>query len=170
MIPLRSTRACSGFASGNWLNSFRGALHQCTWLCRVNRRTSPRRIACLPSCWQITPASRRYESLDLRASPIFSNELILQLFARTLVQFDRLRKREAFLDQFRKEAMFQDEMDDSRDVVQTLVDEYEAATKPDYLWPRVRIHLLHNALQLLFTKFVILNTKYSRLNALFNQI
>jgi tubulin gamma len=29
--------------------------------------------------------------------------------------------------------MFQDEMDDSRDVVQTLVDEYEAATKPDYL-------------------------------------
>jgi len=100
----------------------------------------------------------------------FSNELILQLFARTLVQFDKLRKREAFLDQFRKEAMFQDEMDDSRDVVQTLVDEYEAATKPDYLWPRVRIHLLHNALQLLFTKFVILNTKYSRLNALFNQI
>jgi len=63
----------------------------------------------------------------------FSNELILQLFARTLVQFDKLRKREAFLDQFRKEAMFQDEMDDSRDVVQTLVDEYEAATKPDYL-------------------------------------
>ena len=62
--------------------------------------------------------------------------MILQLFARTLVQFDKLRKREAFLDQFRKEAMFQDsldEMDDSRDVVQTLVDEYEAATKPDYL-------------------------------------
>ena len=32
--------------------------------------------------------------------------------------------------------MFQDsldEMDDSRDVVQTLVDEYEAATKADYL-------------------------------------
>ncbi len=49
------------------------------------------------------------------------------------MQFDKLRKREAFLDQFRKEAMFQDEMDDSRDVVQTLVDEYEAATKPDYL-------------------------------------
>ena len=73
----------------------------------------------------------------------FSNEFILQLFAHTLVQFDKLRKHEAFLDQFRKEAMFQDsldEMDDSRDVVQTLVDEYEAATKPDYLqwgmhWP-----------------------------------
>jgi hypothetical protein len=75
----------------------------------------------------------------------FSNELILQLFARTLVQFDKLRKREAFLDQFRKEAMFQDEMDDSRDVVQTLVDEYEAATKPDYLqWEVKKIPVTHN--------------------------
>ena len=70
----------------------------------------------------------------------FSNELILQLFARTLAQFDKLRKRQAFLDQFRKEAMFQDEMDDSRDVVQTLVDEYEAANKPDYLqWEMKKI-------------------------------
>jgi tubulin gamma len=59
-----------------------------------------------------------------------------KLFARTLQQFDKLRKREAFLDQFRKEAMFQDsldEMDDSRDVIQNLVDEYTAATKSDYL-------------------------------------
>lgn len=40
------------------------------------------------------------------------------------------------MDQFRKEAMFQDsldEMDDSRDVIQNLVDEYTAATKSDYL-------------------------------------
>ncbi|KAI9554853.1 hypothetical protein GHT06_020130 [Daphnia sinensis] len=61
---------------------------------------------------------------------------ISTLFARTLQQFDKLRKREAFLDQFRKEAMFQDsldEMDDSRDVIQNLVDEYTAATKSDYL-------------------------------------
>ena len=38
--------------------------------------------------------------------------------------------------QFRKEEMFADsldEMDDSREVVQNLVDEYTAATKPDYL-------------------------------------
>ena len=38
--------------------------------------------------------------------------------------------------QFRKEEMFADnldEMDDSRDVVQNLVDEYVAATKPEYL-------------------------------------
>lgn len=59
-----------------------------------------------------------------------------QLFERTLHQYDKLRKREAFLEQFRKEAMFAeslDELDSSREVVQQLVDEYKAATTPDYL-------------------------------------
>jgi len=40
------------------------------------------------------------------------------------------------LDQFRKEEIFSEnlnELDDSRNVVQDLVDEYEAATKSDYL-------------------------------------
>ncbi|KAG1670151.1 Tubulin gamma-1 chain [Nymphon striatum] len=58
------------------------------------------------------------------------------LFERTLRQYDKLKKREAFLEQFRKEAMFEDnldELDDSRNVVQQLVDEYQAATKADYL-------------------------------------
>jgi len=58
------------------------------------------------------------------------------LFKGVLSQYDKLRKREAFLDQFRKEDIFSEnlnELDESRDVVQDLVDEYEAATKPDYL-------------------------------------
>ena len=104
--------------------------------------TSPHGIACVASCWQITPAFRRYKFLNLRASHLVTDrwhflfpsmitittssyELILQLCARSLVQFDKLRKREAFLDQFRKEAMFQDSLNE--------MDEYEAATKPDYL-------------------------------------
>jgi len=61
---------------------------------------------------------------------------ISSLFKGVLKQYDKLRKREAFLDQFRKEDIFSEnlnELDDSRDVVQDLVDEYEAATKPDYL-------------------------------------
>ncbi|XP_076030668.1 tubulin gamma-1 chain [Oratosquilla oratoria] len=61
---------------------------------------------------------------------------ISSLFERTLKQYDKLRKREAFLEQFRKEAMFADsleELDSSRSVVQQLVDEYVAATTPDYL-------------------------------------
>ncbi|KAK2710697.1 tubulin gamma-1 chain-like [Artemia franciscana] len=61
---------------------------------------------------------------------------ISSLFERTVRQYDKLRKREAFLDQFRKEAIFQDsldEMDDSRQVVQELIEEYQAASRPDYL-------------------------------------
>jgi len=61
---------------------------------------------------------------------------ISSLFERVLRDYDKLRKREAFIDQFRKEAMFADnldEMDDSREVVQQLVDEYLAARKADYL-------------------------------------
>lgn len=58
-----------------------------------------------------------------------------QLFDRALIQYDKLRKREAFLDQFKKEDMFKDnldELDSSRGVVQDLVDEYIAATRDDY--------------------------------------
>lgn len=59
----------------------------------------------------------------------------LQLFERALQQYDKLRKREAFLEQFRKEEMFKDnldELDASREVVQDLVNEYVAATREDY--------------------------------------
>ncbi|XP_015592097.1 tubulin gamma-1 chain isoform X2 [Cephus cinctus] len=61
---------------------------------------------------------------------------ISSIFDRALRQYDRLRKREAFLEQFRKEKMFTDnldELDSSREVVETLVKEYEAAAKSDYL-------------------------------------
>jgi len=65
---------------------------------------------------------------------------IASLFQRALRDYDKMRKREAYVEQFRKEDMFADnldEMDDSREVVQNLVDEYIAATKPDYLmWGR----------------------------------
>ncbi|KAK5639054.1 hypothetical protein RI129_011546 [Pyrocoelia pectoralis] len=60
---------------------------------------------------------------------------ISSLFERALSQYDKLRKREAFLEQFRKEEMFKDnlsELDVSRGVVQDLVDEYVAATREDY--------------------------------------
>nr|WAQ15574.1 tubulin gamma 1 [Halisarca dujardinii] len=61
---------------------------------------------------------------------------IAYLFERTAKQYDKLRKRQAFLDQFKKEAMFKDdlsELDRSREVVQELVDEYEASTRLDYI-------------------------------------
>lgn len=59
-----------------------------------------------------------------------------KLFERNLAQYDKLRKREAFLDQFKKEDLFKDsldELDSSREVVTELINEYCAATTPDYL-------------------------------------
>lgn len=51
-------------------------------------------------------------------------------------QYDKMRKREAYIDAFRKEEMFADDLsafDTAREVVQDLIDEYTAATKADYL-------------------------------------
>ena len=61
---------------------------------------------------------------------------IASLFKRTCEQYDRLRKRNAFLDQYKKMDMFKDnldEFDQSRNVVQDLIEEYQAAEKEDYL-------------------------------------
>lgn len=58
-----------------------------------------------------------------------------ELFDRLLHQFDRIRKRNAFLDNYRREPMFAeslDEFDSAREVVQNLVDEYRACERPDY--------------------------------------
>lgn len=53
-----------------------------------------------------------------------------------LAQYEKLRKRSAFLEQFKKEDMFADnfdELDNSHKVVCDLVEEYQAATRKDYL-------------------------------------
>lgn len=60
------------------------------------------------------------------------------LFRRIVAQYDRLRKRNAFLEQYKKEAPFADglgEFDEARAVVMDLIAEYEAAEKEDYLDP-----------------------------------
>lgn len=60
-----------------------------------------------------------------------------ELFERLLKQYDRIKSRNAFLDNFRREECFQgsmmEEFDDSREVVQSLVDEYRACERPDYV-------------------------------------
>lgn len=61
---------------------------------------------------------------------------ISRLFSRATKQFEMLFKREAFLDQFRKEEMFSknlDEFEDSHRIVKELTEEYEAAATKDYL-------------------------------------
>ena len=51
-------------------------------------------------------------------------------------QYDKLRKRNAFLEQYKKEALGSDaleEFDSSREVVQNLIAEYQACETPDYV-------------------------------------
>ncbi|OTF82852.1 hypothetical protein BLA29_007834, partial [Euroglyphus maynei] len=58
------------------------------------------------------------------------------LFERIVSQYDKLRKRGAFLDRFKNEEIFSqnlEEFDNSRVVVQELIDEYNAASKSNYL-------------------------------------
>jgi tubulin gamma len=61
---------------------------------------------------------------------------IATLFRRIVGQYDRLRKREAFLEQYRREPIFADglgEFDEAREVVMECIAEYEAAEREDYL-------------------------------------
>jgi tubulin gamma len=61
---------------------------------------------------------------------------IATLFRRIVMQYDRLRKRNAFLEQYKREKCFEDglgEFDEARAVVMECVEEYESAERDDYL-------------------------------------
>ncbi|KAL1592851.1 gamma-tubulin [Paraconiothyrium brasiliense] len=61
---------------------------------------------------------------------------IATLFKRMVMQYNTLRKRNAFLEPYKREAPFRDglgEFDEAKEVVQSLIDEYEDAENPDYL-------------------------------------
>jgi len=67
---------------------------------------------------------------------IANHTSMAQLFGRTVSQYDKLRKRNAFLEQYRREPMFADgleEFDSAREVVTDLIEEYKAAERPDYV-------------------------------------
>ncbi|KAG8084767.1 hypothetical protein GUJ93_ZPchr0010g8530 [Zizania palustris] len=62
---------------------------------------------------------------------------IRHLFSKCLGQYEKLRKKQAFLDNYRKFPMFEDndlsEFDESREIIESLVDEYKACESPDYI-------------------------------------
>ncbi|KAF2659793.1 tubulin-domain-containing protein [Lophiostoma macrostomum CBS 122681] len=61
---------------------------------------------------------------------------IATLFKRIVTQYNTLRKRNAFLESYKREAPFKDglgEFDEAKEVVQSLIAEYEGAENPDYL-------------------------------------
>mmetsp|Transcript_27366 Transcript_27366/g.44541 ORF Transcript_27366/g.44541 Transcript_27366/m.44541 type:complete len:454 (-) Transcript_27366:213-1574(-) len=67
---------------------------------------------------------------------IANHTSIHTLFKRCLKQYEQLRKRNAFLDNYKKEPIFKDgldEFDSSKEVVASLIEEYEASEKADYV-------------------------------------
>lgn len=63
---------------------------------------------------------------------------VATLFKRIVVQYDRLRKRNAFLEVYKKESPFADglqEFDEAKAVVTDLIEEYEEAETEAYLDP-----------------------------------
>lgn len=77
------------------------------------------------------PMSHRVSGLMLS-----NHTSIAQLFKRIMTQYSRLRQRNAFLENYKKEAPFADglqEFDEAKAVVQDLIEEYEAAENPNYL-------------------------------------
>jgi tubulin gamma len=58
------------------------------------------------------------------------------LMERILAQYQKLASRQAFMENYKKEAMFQDNLEeftDSAETVQRLIDEYKAAERSDYI-------------------------------------
>lgn len=61
---------------------------------------------------------------------------ISQLFDRCVKQYDKLRSRNAFLENYRQEPLFSDSLDEfdhAKEVVVSLSDEYKAAETDDYI-------------------------------------
>ena len=60
---------------------------------------------------------------------------INELFKRTLEQYEKLRKRGAFVDQYKKQELFKDsleEFDLAKESLQSLIAEYEACENADF--------------------------------------
>jgi tubulin gamma len=77
------------------------------------------------------PSSHRVSGLMLA-----NHTGIATLFRRIVAQFDRFRKRNAFLEQYKRETPFADglgEFDESREAVLRCIQEYDAAEQEDYL-------------------------------------
>ncbi|KAK9472730.1 Tubulin/FtsZ, GTPase domain-containing protein [Dipodascopsis tothii] len=108
-------------------------------LLRIRERQLARFIPWGPSSIQVvlTKRSPYLQSANRVSGLMLANHTsIASMFKRTLDQYDRLRKRNAFLEPYRREPMFSDglgEFDEAREVVADLVGEYEMAENESYL-------------------------------------
>ncbi|KZO99506.1 gamma tubulin [Calocera viscosa TUFC12733] len=108
-------------------------------LLRIRERQLANFIPWGPASIQVALAKKSpYISSSHRVSGLMlaNHTSIASLFRRTLDQYDRLRKRNAFLEQYKKFKTFEnglEEFDDSRAVVEELVQEYKACESADYI-------------------------------------
>jgi tubulin gamma len=112
-------------------------------LLRIRERSLATFIPWGPASIQVALTKKSpYSQNESRVSGLMlaNHTSVASLFKRISQQFDRMRRRNAYLEGYKKEAMFAsglEEFDESRAVVQDLIDEYEAAEKEDYLDPDV---------------------------------
>lgn len=108
-------------------------------LLRIRERRLANFIPWGPASIQVALAKKSpYVSNPYRISgTMLANHTgISSLFKRTCEQYDKLRKRNAFMESYRREAIFADnldEFDSSREVVQQLIQEYEMCESPNYV-------------------------------------
>ncbi|OCB88050.1 gamma tubulin [Sanghuangporus baumii] len=108
-------------------------------LLRIRERQLATFIPWGPASIQVALTRRSpYVTTSHRVSGLMlaNHTSIASLFKRMLDQYDRLRKRNAFLDQYKKESMFHNdlsEFDESRATVDELLKEYKACESPDYI-------------------------------------
>ncbi|KAH0541593.1 hypothetical protein FGG08_003941 [Glutinoglossum americanum] len=117
----------------------RGQVHKS--LLRIRERRLATFIPWGPASIQVALTKKSpYIPMSHRVSGLMlaNHTSIATLFKRIVLQYDRLRKRNAFLEQYKKEAPFADglqEFDEARAVVADLIAEYESAESADYLNP-----------------------------------
>lgn len=106
---------------------------------RIRERGMAEFIKWGPASVQVALSRRSpYLKTENRVSGLLlaNHTSIRSFFGRTVSQYDKLRKRNAFLEPFRRDPLFDgnlEEFDSSREVVQELLDEYKAAESDNYI-------------------------------------
>ncbi|KAJ5080189.1 tubulin gamma-2 chain [Anaeramoeba ignava] len=106
---------------------------------RIRERKLAQFISWGPSSIQVALSKKSpYVKTSHRVSGLMmaNHTSITELFTRTLMQYEKLRKRNAFLDGYTKHSLFGeslDEFDNAKQIILNLVDEYRASEYPDYI-------------------------------------
>uniref|UniRef100_A0A6U3CF52 Tubulin gamma chain n=1 Tax=Lotharella globosa TaxID=91324 RepID=A0A6U3CF52_9EUKA len=106
---------------------------------RIRERKMAKFIPWGPASIQVALSKKSpYVKTEHRVSGLMiaNHTSIHTLFQKAMSQYEKLRKRNAFLDVYKKSKMFSDgleEFDSSLEVVQTLIEEYKASNHENYL-------------------------------------